>query len=175
MQFDAGTLCHGSQAFDPVDLHIRFSVPGNGNLFEEIGSALHRMPLEKPLSANPVRRSDDRARAALEVLHHPCADDLEISRQVELCDGAFALVGPKDLVGPAQGHPHHHAIARFRIASRAAPCRRRCCDVGLVGGGRGLSFDLLGGLILAKSLECQSAFKFGSDSLLMQFGGCLAL
>jgi hypothetical protein len=39
--------------------------------------------------------------------------------------------------------------------------------------GHGASSDL--SPLFRGTAECQSAFKFGSDSLLMQFEGCLAL
>jgi hypothetical protein len=74
MQFDAGALRYGGQTFEPINLHIRFAVAGHRDFLEKVGPALHRMPLEEALSPDAVGRSDDRARASLEVPHHPFAE-----------------------------------------------------------------------------------------------------
>src|SRR6185295_17143554 len=107
------------------------------------------MSLEEALSADPVGRSDDRAGTALEVLHHPCSNVLEVSRQVELSDGALALVGPEDLVRTTQGHSHYDALAGRSVAAGMASRQDGCCDSSFVGGRGSFGFDLFRGFVLA--------------------------
>src|SRR3954465_134214 len=106
------------------------------------------MPLEEALPADAVRRSDDRAGASLQVVHHPRADIFEISRQLELGDGALGLVGPEHLVRTAQGNSHHHAVTGRRTAAPAWFWWRGGREVYGVGGRRPIGFDFFRRLVL---------------------------
>ena len=114
------------------------------------------MTLKEALSADAVRRPDYRARTALEMLHHPRADALEILREVQFGDRPLSLIRPQDLIRPAQRHAHDDAAIG---SGGRCPCGlgamrgSRLGDVDLVGRRGRLGFDLLGRLVLAKPLE----------------------
>src|SRR3954447_12944305 len=100
MQLHRADLRHRCETFDAIDLDIRFAVPPHRYEFEEVGSSRHGMALKKSFAADPVRRAHQRARSALQVADHPCADRLEIAGKVELGHGsAVTTIRPKLLIG----------------------------------------------------------------------------
>jgi hypothetical protein len=100
VQFDARSALRRPNLRSDQSAHKVFGRRTPRLLETEVGPALHRMPLEEALSPDAVRRSDDRARASLEVPHHPFADILEIPRS-SFVDRTLAIVRPQDLVRTA--------------------------------------------------------------------------
>src|SRR5262245_60590675 len=84
MILNSRDLCRRNQALDAVDLNIGLAVSFYGHQADEVRHAAHRMPLEKALGIDTVRRADDRAGAAFEMLDHPGTDCFEIMRHVDL-------------------------------------------------------------------------------------------
>ena len=84
MKLDGRDLRRGNQAFDAVDLDVGFTIAFDFRDGEQVRHAAHLMALEEPLAIDAVRRADDGAGTALEMLDHPRADLLQILREVEL-------------------------------------------------------------------------------------------
>src|SRR5687768_13997491 len=104
------------------------------------------MALKEALSADTVRGPDDRTGTSLEVLHHPDADALVIQSEVELGDRTLPLIGPQDLIRPAQGHTHDDTAISSRRDGRdglGPPHRHRSCDAGAVSWRRRLGLNLV--------------------------------
>ncbi len=124
------------------------------DLGDQRRGALADVPLEELLVAvDAVRRADDRARAPLDVRHHPGADVLQVAGEVELGDRRpVAAVGPERLVRIGQGDAHDDRGIGFlhgRRLRRSGRLRKRD-----LAGRRGrFGHDLVRGLVLAQRLE----------------------
>ena len=80
----ARDLRRGDQALDAVDLDVGFTVALNFGDGDEVRHAAHLMALKEPLAIYSVRRANDGAWAAFEMLDHPRTDLFQILGEVEL-------------------------------------------------------------------------------------------
>ena len=86
MQLESANLRDGNEAFHAVDLQIGLLVAEHRHQFQQVGGSRHGMALEELLAADPVRRADDRARPALDMLDQPRTDRFVIAGQILLGD-----------------------------------------------------------------------------------------
>src|SRR5580693_4372118 len=130
MELDSADLGARGKAFRAVDLEIGLTVAEDCHQLQKIGCPGHCVPLEELLSANSVRRSDDRARSPFNMVDQPWTDSLVIAGQVLFRDGnAVVGVWPKRLVGIRDQHAHDvYPSAAAQRLSRRRP--GRLWDVG---------------------------------------------
>ena len=79
MELDSADLGDRGKAFRAVDLEIGLAVAEDCHQLQKIGCSGHSVPLEELLSANSIRRSDDRARPPFDMINQPRTDSFVIT------------------------------------------------------------------------------------------------
>ncbi|ASV88471.1 hypothetical protein CES85_3790 (plasmid) [Ochrobactrum quorumnocens] len=95
MQFDAANLRDGDEPLDTIDLQVRFFIAEDSDHFEQARRSMRCMPLEKLLTPNAIRGSDDRTWPALDMFDEPRAHGFIILRKLDL-DHRLIITG----IGP---------------------------------------------------------------------------
>src|SRR5579883_2408586 len=151
--FNRRNLCRSDEAGDTIDLKIRLVVPGDFHQPEEARRPRHRMPLEKTLRVDAIRRANYRAWSPFQMLDHPGTDLLEVAREVYFrVRLELAVRGPQRLVGIGDDDAEHDVIG----GSHSWGSRPRvpgCKGFQLLRSKYRLGMHLLGGLVLAQAFE----------------------
>ena len=119
MQLQSGQLRNFRETLDSIDLKVRLLAARHLRQREHARRARHRMALKKMLSANSVRRANNRARPAFQMRDHPGSNYLVVLRQLQLGDRlSITGVRPQRFIRLRDLDAHHDRIASLPPRTR---------------------------------------------------------